>query len=69
MVPTGDGTWEPYPTCAGDLRETQDGCDGCPGPFGDKRNRTAESILGKSVIKYFYDSSFLNQICQFFARI
>ena len=41
-----DGTWEPYPTCAGDLRETQDGCDGCPGPFGRARNRTAEAILG-----------------------
>merc|ERR1712168_1388790 len=25
-----DGTWAPYPTCEGDLRETQDGCDGCP---------------------------------------
>ena len=43
---TGDGTWTPYPTCAGDLRETQDGCDGCPGSFGGKRNRTAEAILG-----------------------
>ena len=29
-----DGTWEPYPTCNGDLRETRDGCDGCPGPEG-----------------------------------
>jgi hypothetical protein len=28
------------------LRETQDGCDGCPGPFGGDRNRTAEEILG-----------------------
>ena len=31
---TQDGTWAPYPTCEGDLRETQDGCDGCPGPKG-----------------------------------
>jgi len=43
---TQDGTWEPYPTCAGDLREVQDGCDPCPGPFGGPRNRTAEAILG-----------------------
>lgn len=41
-----DGTWEPYPTCAGDIRDTQDGCDGCPGPQGGPRNRTAEAILG-----------------------
>jgi len=47
---TGDGTWTPYPTCAGDLRETQDGCDGCPGSFGGKRNRTAEAILGPNSI-------------------
>jgi len=47
---TGDGTWTPYPTCAGDLRETQDGCDGCPGPNGGKRNRTAEAILGPNSI-------------------
>lgn len=43
-VCTHDGTWEPYPTCQGDLRETQDGCDGCPGPNGKSRNRTAEAI-------------------------
>ena len=41
-----DGTWEPYPTCQGDLRETQDGCNGCPGANGRARNRTAEAILG-----------------------
>merc|ERR1712141_645063 len=41
-----DGTWEPYPTCQGDLRETQDGCNGCPGSNGRFRNRTAEAILG-----------------------
>ena len=41
-----DGTWIPYPTCQGDIRDTQDGCDGCPGGFGGKRNRTAEAILG-----------------------
>merc|ERR1712226_66775 len=41
-----DGTWVPYPTCAGDIRDTQDGCDGCPGGFGGKRNRTEERILG-----------------------
>ena len=29
-----DGTWDPYPTCDGDVRETKDGCDPCPGPFG-----------------------------------
>lgn len=45
-VCTQDGTWEPYPTCAGDLREVQDGCNPCPGPFGGDRNRTAEAILG-----------------------
>merc|ERR1711962_1058879 len=42
---TSDGTWQPYPVCDGDLRETQDGCDGCPGPNGRSRNRTAEAIL------------------------
>jgi len=40
-VCTQDGTWDPYPTCAGDLRETGDGCDPCPGPNGGSRNRTA----------------------------
>jgi len=45
-VCTQDGTWEPYPTCAGDLREVQDGCNPCPGPLGADRNRTAEAILG-----------------------
>jgi len=45
-VCTADGTWAPYPTCEGDLRETRDGCDGCPGTVGGKRNRTAEAILG-----------------------
>ena len=40
---TQDGTWEPYPTCPGDLRETQDGCDPCPGPNGRSRNRTIEA--------------------------
>jgi len=43
---SSDGTWVPYPVCEGDLRETRDGCDGCPGPVGDARNRTAEAILG-----------------------
>eukprot|EP00088_Acartia_fossae_P026018 TRINITY_DN2679_c0_g2_i1.p1 TRINITY_DN2679_c0_g2~~TRINITY_DN2679_c0_g2_i1.p1 ORF type:complete len:400 (-),score=119.69 TRINITY_DN2679_c0_g2_i1:316-1515(-) len=43
---TSDGTWVPYPVCDGDLRETRDGCDGCPGPVGGVRNRTAEAILG-----------------------
>merc|ERR1712227_183927 len=43
-----DGTWDPYPTCLGDLRETRDGCDGCPGPVGGKRNRTAEAILSRN---------------------
>merc|ERR1711956_153412 len=41
---TPDGTWEPYPTCDGDIRDTRDGCgagDGCPGEFGGARNRTA----------------------------
>jgi len=41
-----DGTWIPYPTCIGDLRETQDGCVACPGPNGRPRNRTAEAVLG-----------------------
>merc|ERR1711892_1118945 len=26
---TPDGTWEPYPTCEGDPRETEDGCNPC----------------------------------------
>ena len=39
---TQDGTWEPYPVCPGDLRETQDGCNPCPGPAGGARNRTIE---------------------------
>lgn len=46
-VCTHDGTWEPYPTCQGDLRETQDGCDGCPGPNGKTRNRTAEALSAR----------------------
>merc|ERR1711970_637659 len=45
---TQDGTWAPYPTCEGDLRETRDGCDGCPGPAGGSRNRTAEAILNSN---------------------
>eukprot|EP00090_Calanus_glacialis_P020569 TRINITY_DN316_c0_g1_i1.p1 TRINITY_DN316_c0_g1~~TRINITY_DN316_c0_g1_i1.p1 ORF type:complete len:332 (-),score=107.70 TRINITY_DN316_c0_g1_i1:79-1074(-) len=40
---TPDGTWEPYPTCEGDPRETQDGCNPCPGPDGAPRNRTVEA--------------------------
>ena len=32
-----DGTWEPYPKCAGDIREFRDGCDPCPGEFGGPR--------------------------------
>merc|ERR1712072_398784 len=47
---TQDGTWAPYPTCEGDLRETRDGCDGCPGPAGGSRNRTAEAILNRNTI-------------------
>jgi len=47
---TQDGTWAPYPTCEGDLRETQDGCDGCPGPKGGLRNRTAEAALLSNTI-------------------
>merc|ERR1712008_521053 len=46
---TPDGTWEPYPTCDGDIRDTRDGCgagDGCPGEFGGARNRTAEAAGG-----------------------
>lgn len=43
---TPDGTWDPYPFCEGDIRETRDGCDGCPGPFGGPRNRTAEAAGG-----------------------
>ncbi len=30
------------------FRETRDGCDGCPGPFGGPRNRTAEAAGGGS---------------------
>ena len=44
---TPDGTWEPYPTCDGDIRDTRDGCDGCPGEFGGARNRTAEAAGGR----------------------
>jgi len=47
---TADGTWAPYPTCQGDLRETQDGCDGCPGPLGGLRNRTAENIIASNTV-------------------
>ncbi|XP_040574097.1 uncharacterized protein [Lepeophtheirus salmonis] len=39
-----DGTWDPYPKCLGDIRESQDGCDPCPGPVGRSRNRTLEAI-------------------------
>merc|ERR1712211_198144 len=49
-VCTADGTWAPYPTCQGDLRELRDGCDGCPGPFGGARNRTAEAILNENTV-------------------
>lgn len=42
-VCSADGTWAPYPTCQGDVRELRDGCDGCPGPLGRLRNRTAEA--------------------------
>jgi len=42
---TPDGTWEPYPTCQGDPRETQDGCDPCPGPVGGPRNRSGGGSL------------------------
>merc|ERR1711936_280967 len=45
-----DGTWAPYPTCEGDKRETRDGCDGCPGPVGGTRNRTAEAIINQNTI-------------------
>merc|ERR1712088_269273 len=37
---TPDGTWEPYPTCQDDPRETQDGCNPCPGPLGKARNNS-----------------------------
>jgi len=47
---TQDGTWAPYPTCDGDRRETKDGCDGCPGPVGGARNRTAEEDIIKNTI-------------------
>merc|ERR1712168_1464201 len=49
-VCTADGTWTPYPTCQGDLRELRDGCDGCPGPLGGSRNRTAEAILNQNTV-------------------
>merc|ERR1719278_1591926 len=45
---TPDGTWEPYPTCQDDPRETQDGCNPCPGPLGKARNRTAEASGGSA---------------------
>ena len=31
------------------IRETRDGCDGCPGPNGGFRNRTAEEILTNNI--------------------
>merc|ERR1712106_594035 len=43
---TPDGTWEPYPTCDGDPRETQDGCNPGPGPDGGPRNRTSDAGSG-----------------------
>ena len=43
---TEDGTWDPYPTCDGDIREKKDGCDPCPGPFGGPRDRKAEAKAG-----------------------
>ena len=46
---TPDGTWEPYPTCQGDPRETQDGCNPCPGPLGAPRNRTMGPGSGAQV--------------------
>ena len=47
-----DGTWQPYPTCQGDLRETRDGCDGCPGPVGGARNRTAEASINNIIVTF-----------------
>merc|ERR1712106_760934 len=47
---TQDGTWAPYLTCSGDLRETKDGCDGCPGSSGGFRNRTAEAIISSNTV-------------------
>jgi len=44
---TQDGTWQPYPTCPGDFRETSDGCNPCPGPAGGSRNRTLEGIQNR----------------------
>merc|ERR1711962_1224764 len=49
-VCTADGTWAPYPTCQGDVRELRDGCDGCPGPKGRARNRTAEALLNQNIV-------------------
>ena len=49
-VCSSDGTWAPYPTCQGDRRELRDGCDGCPGPQGGLRNRTAEAILNQNTV-------------------
>ena len=48
-VCTSDGTWFPYPTCTNDVRETQDGCNPCPGPNGRPRNRPVESSLSAFV--------------------
>lgn len=42
---TADGTWFPYPTCSGDIRDTQDGCDPCPGPRGQFRDREREGLI------------------------
>lgn len=47
---SADGTWAPYPTCQGDVRDTQDGCDGCPGPQGGSRNRTAEILVSRNTV-------------------
>ena len=41
---TRDGTWDPYPTCDGDVRELEDGCNPCPGPVGSSGS-TQRNIL------------------------
>ena len=32
--------WLTFHVVQNDVRETKDGCDPCPGPFGKARNRT-----------------------------
>ena len=51
---TCDGTWDPYPTCDGDVRELEDGCNPCPGPVGSSGLTYEKYALGLSYINTFF---------------